>query len=236
MAGQSPDRAARLFIKLENNEPFVRVRTNPAGVTLDAEAVWSAVSDPILQEICFKRLNRAANDHDLALEVLAALNTGCHRVLTDYMDSQLATEEPAMICRAVMVAGLADRNAYSDALLARYEGARGFIGNAHNAAKYAYDRNRWAQHWFKTMRQTESPQEFWCHSILFTKVVDGRFEVWKTRNSTSNKPFQLFWPSVKSNLKQRYKNWKTKREKKLFGDDAPSKELLLQGKDHEPSR
>jgi hypothetical protein len=227
MARRCPKKSAQLFAKLEKNEPFVRVRTNAAGTTLDAEALWSAAIDPNLQELCFERLNDAANDHELALEVLAALTTGREGLLRDYIELLLATAEPAWTCRALMVAGFSDSSSYNDQIMSWYEKTSGFIGKAHKAARYAYERNRWAQHWFAMMCESKTASEFWCNSVLFTEVVDGRFEIWKMQNATHKELFETFWPSVKSNLKPRYKKWAGKREKKLFGEDAPSRLFLI---------
>lgn len=86
---------------------------------------------------------------------------------------------------------------------------------------YAYERNIWAEHWFREMYKAEQPHDFWRYSVLFAKIIDGRFDVWETTTGTCGEPFNLFWPSVKSKLQQRVKKWKGHREKKLFGDNAP---------------
>jgi len=223
LSAWNPPRAARLFEVIASSEPAVRVTFGPADVPLDAISAWSSADDQTLDAVRFERLDRAENDHKLALE---ALWSDKEATLRRYAEEQLATAEPAGICRALMVAGLSLKNAFNDDVLARYRDTRGFIGTAHAAAMFAYQRNTWAQHWLRKMRETTDAHEFWCYSILFTKIVDGRFDVWETSDTEGHQPFQMFWPSVRSTLQDRLKKWKDHRTKTLFGDDAPSRVFL----------
>ena len=221
LAAWDPDRAARLFTVLASSHPLVRITYGRAGILLDGMTIWSAADSPRLDSLRFERLDRAGNDHELALEVLAALWSGKELLLRAYIEERLAIDEPAPICRALMVAGLSVENAFSTEVLARYQDVSGFIDQAHAAARYAYERNVWAEHWFRQMYETDKPEDFWRYSILFTKIVDGRFEVWKTADKEYGEPFQMFWPSVESRLKHRLKRWQSHRERKLFGGDVP---------------
>ena len=221
LAAWDPDRAACLFEVLTRSHPLVRITYGSAGIPLDGMTIWSAADSPRLDLLRFERLDRAGNDHELALEVLAALKNGKEKLLKLYIEKRLEIDEPAPVCRALMVAGLSVENAFSTEVLARYQDVSGFIGQAHKAARYAYERNVWAGHWFRQMYETEKPEDFWRYSILFTKVVDGRFEVWKTADKECGEPFQMFWPSVVSKLEHRFKRWRSHRERKLFGGDVP---------------
>jgi len=226
LAAWNPRKAAHLFEVLADSKPAVRVNFGLAGVPLDAMAAWSAADDPNLDAFRLKRLDRAANDHELALEVLAALWNGKEALLKTYTEEQLATGEPARIARALMVAGLSLQNSFNDDVLARYRDTQGFIGDANKAAMYAYQRNIWARHWFKKMCEAKDPHEFWRYSILFTEIVDGRFEVWETSETDRAEPFRMFWPSVRSKVEERFNKWEGHRTKTLFGDDAPSRVFL----------
>lgn len=221
LAAWDPDRAARLFTVLASSHPLVRITYGHVGIPLDGMTIWSAADSPRLDSLRFERLDRAGNDHELALEVLAALWSGKEKLLKAYIEERLEIDEPAPICRALMVAGLSVENAFSTEVLACYQDVLGFIGQAHKAARYAYERNVWAEHWFRQMYAAEKPEDFWRYSILLTKIVDGRFEVWKTADKECGEPFQMFWPSVKSRLEHRFKRWRSHRERKLFGDDVP---------------
>ena len=221
LAAWDPDRAARLFTVLDSSHPLVRIIYGSAGIPLDGMTIWSAADSPRLDSLRFERLDRAGNDHELAVEVLAALWSGKEELLRAYIEERLATDEPVPICRALMVAGLSVENAFSTEVLARYQDVSGFIGQARAAARYAYERNVWAGHWFRQMYETDKPEDFWRYSILFTKIVDGRFEVWQTADQECGEPFRMFRPSVASKLEHRFKRWQSHRERKLFGGDVP---------------
>ena len=98
--------------------------------------------------------------------------------------------------------------------------AAGFLGTACKAARYAYERNVWAEHWYGKMREAATPEEFWHCSVLFAKVVDGRFDVWGSSDSLQGEAFGLFRPTLKDAMKSRLKKWKQLREKKLWGRDT----------------
>ena len=222
LSAVSPEKAVRLFSVLSNVRPFVRIRYGYAGIDLARMTIWSTADDPHLDGLRFERLDRSENDHALAFEVLAALWNSKEALLRSYMEKQLDSGEPARISRALMVAGLSVHSEFSDEILGRYQDTPGFIGSAQAAAMYAYERNKWAEHWFKQMQEAERPEDFWRHSILFTKIVDGRFDVWQDDGGETSELFRMFWPSVESKLGHRLKKWQGHRERKLFGDDAPA--------------
>ena len=222
LSASSSDKASRLFALLGDSRPLVRITYGGAGISLDAMAIWSAADDPHLDTLRFRRLDRSGNDHKLALEVLAALKNSRDAVLQSYIEKQLGTGEPAKISRALMVAGFSVRSAFMDEVLACCRDTAGFIGRTHAAAMYTYERNMWAEHWFRQMYETKKTEDFWRYSILFTKIVDGRVDVWQTGGRECGEPFRMFWPSVESRLKHRLKRWQGHRERKLFGDDAPA--------------
>ena len=222
LSANSPRKAARLFTRLADIRPLIAGTLGGAQKSHDAMTIWSAKDCPQLNAIRFKRLDECGNDHNLALEVLAALRNSRHAVLQSYIKRQLRTQEPARICRALMVAGFSTHNAYVDEVLASYRSTAGFIGKAHAAAIYTYERNKWAEHWFRQMYVTEKNEDFWRYSILFAKIVDGRFDIWETDDRECGQPFRMFWPSIESQVKHRLRRWQGHRKRVLFGDDAPA--------------
>jgi hypothetical protein len=226
LANWNPDQAARLFISMEESESLVRITYGRAGITLDAMALWSANDHSELKDLRFKRLNNSGNNNEIAQEVLAALWSGKQALLREYIETQLDVGQPTNIARALMVAGFSDHNEFNDGILARYKDTPGFIGEAQTAAMYAYERNIWSKHWFALMRGTQKPEDFWRYSVLLTKIIDGRFDTWGTEDANAGEPYRMFWPSVERQLKQRYERWHNVREKKLFGDKAPSRIFL----------
>ena len=151
-------------------------------------------------------------------------------MLTTYIKAKLSKQEPAEIARGIMVAGFSDQSKFNEKVLARHQGSAGLIGDAQKAAKYAYERNVWAQHWFERMCRTERSIDFWRWSVLFLKIVDGRFDVWHSDYERKGNPIQLFKSAVDSMLKKRFTRWESHRNNKLFGSEAPAM-IFLKGED-----
>lgn len=227
---KAPGKAEELFRRVKDSKPLVRFTFGRAGVKLDAMATWAGVQSPILDDLRFARLDRVGTDHDLSLEVLAALLNGQQELLTAYIEAKLRKEEPAEISRGIMIAGFSDESEFNDEILKRYEGSAGLIGSAQKAAKYAYERNVWARHWFNKMCQTDKNTDFWRYAVLFSKIVDGRFDIWRSNYAQKGNPIQSFGPAVESGLKNRFVRWENHRNKKLFGSDAPAL-IFLEGTD-----
>lgn len=226
---KAPGKAEELFRLVQDCKPMVRFTFGAAGVRLDAMAIWAGVRTPILDDLRFARLDQVGTDHDLALEVFAALLNDQQELLAAYIETKLRKEEPSEISRGIMVAGFSDQNEVNDEILKRYEGSAGLVGSAYKAAKYAYERNVWARHWFEKMCQTDENTDFWCYATLFSKVVDGRFSVWHSNYVRKGSSIQSFGPSVEDRLKNRISRWKDNRNKKLFGSDAPAPIFLKGG-------
>jgi hypothetical protein len=223
---KSPDKAEELFRRVKESKPLVRFIFGRAGVQLDAMATWASVRSPVLDNLRFARLDRVGTDHDLSLEVLAALLNGKQQLLTTYIEAKLRKGEPAEVSRGIMAAGFSDQSKFNDEILKKYEGSAGLIAIAQKAAKYAYERNVWARHWFGKMCQTDENTDFWRYAVLFSKIVDGRFAVWRSNYAQKGNPVQLFGPAVDGRLKNRFARWENHRKKKLFGSDAPASIFL----------
>jgi hypothetical protein len=197
------------------------------GIEPDAMAIWAGGRSFALDEQRGIRLNHAKTDHDLSLEVLAGLINGQQEFLMQYINEKLMSDEPAEIARGIMVAGFSDANEFNSEVLSRYENSAGLIGLAYKAAKYAYERNCWARHWFEQMSKAVEPSDFWCSTVLFNKIIDGRFVVWVDEYPKVGSPIVAYELNMREHLKNRYKRWEEHRKKKLFGNDAPDKIFLL---------
>ena len=227
---KSPSKAEELFRRVKESKPLVRFTFGRAGVQFDAMATWAGVRNPVLNDLRFERLDRVCTDHDLSLEVLAALLNGQQELLAAYIETKLRKMEPVEIARGIMVAGFSDQSEFNDEVLKRYEGSVGLIGSAQKAAKYAYERNVWARHWYEMMCQTNENTDFWRYAVLFSKIVDGRFAVWRSQYPKKSRPIQSFGSGVDGWLKNRFTRWENHRNKKLFGSDAPVS-IFLEGAD-----
>lgn len=132
-----------------------------------------------IEAICRQRLTSRRNDGDIAGEVLAASLCGKAHVVHEIIDQLLVSGHPADSCLAVTLAGYSDGSAEAAALIARFNGAEGFIGTAQKAAKVAHDKNAWSRFWHEQTRQAEDRLTFWQGSVLLAKIVDLRFDLWK---------------------------------------------------------
>ena len=223
----NPGKAAQLFHKVRDSNSSGHIPYNYAPVSFDAMSIWGGPDDEILNELRFQRLDRTSNDHELSQEVLAAHLNDKQDLLRQYIETKLEKEEPTEIARAIMVAGFSDHSEFNDGVLNQYQDTDGFIGDAYNAAQYAYERNSWARHWFAKMCEADEAHEFWRFSVLLAKIVDRRYYIWQTKYTERNEPMQLFWTSVRSKLKDRFRKWESLRKEKLFGGDAPEEVFLF---------
>lgn len=218
-----PVLARSLFERFSGRRPFVNFIYGPSGVSHEAVCIWGSAENEDLDKLRAQRLDRTSTDFDIAQEVLAALRCGKAKFLKSYALKNLGSPEPASNGRALMVIGFGEESAASDEILARHANTKGLIGMAVKAARYAYDRDRWARHWFRKMCETEYAEEYWRFSILFLKIVDGRFFLWEREIQRVGNPANNFEPSIQRQLDSRIKAWKGKREKTFCGDKAPDK-------------
>lgn len=222
LADTDPVKSTRLFERTAHSRPLVRFTCGDSGVDLGSMSVWMGGSSPVLDAFRRKRLNSAANDQAIAVEVFSALQCGQASFLGLYVDEQLARTEPAEIARGLMVAGFCDESPHHDRMFERYESSAGLPGKAYAAAIAAYRSNVWARHWFKVMCETDAPIVFWQAGVLFVQCVDGRFSVWRKDFSPAGEPITSFHRSLNNQLERRHKKLGREREKHLFGQEVPA--------------
>jgi hypothetical protein len=171
------EQATSLFRRLKNTRPVVHITFGRAGVGLESTALWSGPDDASLNDLRLARLDEAQNDADLAKEVLTALQNGKSELIEWYVTLRLQAQEPGMVARALMVAGFFDQSVFNDTALDQHKDTASVIGEAYEGARYAYDRNAWARHWYGKITEATDPAEFWRDAVLFAKIVDGRFSL-----------------------------------------------------------
>ena len=221
-----PEKAKSLFEKAGDSKPFHILTEGYAKLTLDQKAIWKSAANPLLDELRCSRLDHAVTDHELAMEVLAAEQAGRHDILDAYIKAKCDSDTPAIVARGLMVAGFCDDREEPARALAAHAGRAGLVGTAHSAAEYAFERNQWARHWYQKMAEADDPVQYWVNKCLFAKIVDGRFELWERRIwkryvSSRSSPLFVYHEITEDTVKRRCEKWKQKREKKLFGQDAP---------------
>ena len=152
--------------------------------------------------------------------------TGQEYILASYVDQLLATGEPAHVARALIIVGFSDESTFAAHALSQFKETKGFVGQAYRAASAAYDRNRWSRHWYALLQSATTPLDFWRYSVLLSKIVDGRFDLWGSAGPTEGL-FDTFFPTIEGEIKQRIKKWEEKRKGKLFGNDVPHLVFLI---------
>ena len=221
LSESDPTHAATMFELVMDQEPLIPVSYGSAGVSLDSLAIWGGPDTEILNRIRHRRLEEANSDYILSKETLAAHISGQQHLLREYIERNRKKGEPAAIARALMVAGFSDGSQYNEEVLGNYDDTEGFVGEARKAAKYAYKRNLWARHWYGKMCQESDFELFWSCSVLFLKVVDGRYDFWFDKYGEHSDAMRRFGPNLRSAVDNRIKKWRRKRESKLFGTDRP---------------
>jgi hypothetical protein len=214
-------KAAALFQAFADVQPLVRHVVGASKIPVETEAKWSHADIEDVEAECLSRLDRAYSDQELAVEVLAAFRCSRTDILATYTQRLLASGEPAKIARAITIVGFADEWDFADQVLSQYSQAKGFIGAAYKAAKFAYERNKWARHWYFEMIKARTPIDFWRYSVLFERIVDARFDLW-VNEASQDRLANAFFATIESEVEQRIKKWSDQRRGKLFGAKVSS--------------
>jgi len=67
----------------------------------------------------------------------------------------------------------------------------------------------------------------WRHGILLSKIVDGRFQRIGILNGENGALVNRYGPTFHDLIQRRIGKWKSKRDKKLLGMDAPDPIFLV---------
>lgn len=207
-------------------DPTIRRVTGAAKIPVETIVLWSNTASPAMVDICKRRLRTPQSDSDIAREVIAAHLCGKVAILQTYIDELLAMDRPYETALALMIAGFCDDSVHAEAVLSRFEGTEGFIGNAHSTASDSYARNLWAKTWYAKMLNAQRQEDFWSASILFMKIVDGRFDIWSEASIAPTTIFTAFMPTISREISNRAIKVQKKRQEKLFGEKAPSSVML----------
>lgn len=220
--------AHRLIIRVLALIPTIRRVSGIAKTPMEAIALWRLSQTPEIRDMCVKRLQTSHSDSEIAQEVMAAHLSGNLVILRAYIEELLAKERPCDTALALMIVGFCDESAHADGVLSRFASAKGFVGAAHAAAREWYAKNIWAKTWYGEMFKAQLPRDFWKASVLFMKIVDGRFDLWSDTVSGPSTVFNAFMPTIVREVSTRAARIQKKRESKLFGDKAPASMLLRQ--------
>ena len=129
------------------------------------------------------------------------------------------------MARAIMVAGFSNCPDWAVQAVAKFQDADGFLAVAYEAAKYAMSRYQWSVHWAELVGKATNETELWRYAVILSKIVDGRF-YYQDSALAPDSLAARYANSLKNLVRVRVKNWQKKREKKLFGMDAPGAAYL----------
>lgn len=207
-------------------DPTIRRVTGAAKISAESIILWSSTTSQAIVDICKRRLRTPRTDSDIVREVIAAHLCGKVEMLQSYTDELLAIGRPYETALALMIAGFCDESLHADSVLSRFQDSKGFIGAAYAAAHDSYVRNVWAKTWYAQMQNAQRPEDFWSASVLFTKIVDGRFDIWSKASKTPSTIFTAFMPTIEREVDNRAAKTQKAREGKLFGKKAPASVML----------
>lgn len=227
LSQNDPGLARLMFERLSGRRAFVNLTYGHSAVPLEAVCVWSSSDSPELDALRTRRLDSAATDYQISQEVRAALMTAKTDFLESYVKENLERPEPAANSRALMVLGFGSQSQASEETLVRYANAGGLVGKAYQAARFAYDRDKWSRQWFEEMCRADSGEEYWRLSTLFLKIVDSRYSEWEGGITRSGEAAAKFESSIQDKIEHRVKTWKAEREKTLCGDKKPGEVFVV---------
>ncbi|MGF6649000.1 hypothetical protein [Paraburkholderia sp. GAS82] len=216
----------KLFERLRMSSAHVRVTFGRDKVDLEAVTAWGAADSAEMKDLCFARLDRIGNDHDLAMEVLAAIRSERLNVLRDYVVDRRHRPEPAHRARAVMVAGLSPDEPWAIETVQMLKDEHGFLRRAYEGATYAMERHQWSRHWAAQMCTASDPVDLWRATVLLAKIVDGRFKWSDVEGDAPSPLIKRFGTTLNSPIRDRIRKWKNRRNSKLFGMNVPNKTFL----------
>jgi len=222
LGAKSDPLATEFITRILALDPTVRRVIGDTKISVESIILWSNSSSPAMMDICKRRLRTPRSDSNIAREVIAAHLCGQVAILQTYIDELLAMDRPYETALAIMIAGFCDNSVHAEAVLSRFDGTKGFIGKAHAAASDSYARNVWAKIWYAMMLNARRQEDFWAASILFMKIVDGRFDLWSEASRVPSTIFKAFMPTLSREISNRAIKVQKKRQEKLFGDKAPA--------------
>ncbi len=217
----------RLFCRLKTNSSNVQLTYGRNKINADTLSAWRAADNDDIKMLCFARLDSMVNDHDLAMEVLAAIRADRKNLVCEYVVDRIRRAEPAYRARAAMVAGLSPDDEWAISTIEMLKEERGFLQQVYNAANYAMERHQWSRHWAAQIREADNAVDVWRFTILLSKVVDGRFCSSEIMGNISNPIIRRFGSTLEDQIYDRIRKWKSKRQPKLFGMNPPAKSLIV---------
>lgn len=217
-----PAQAVELFARADTLRSFTNFTSGLTKSPLKLSCIWRAADSLEMKQYRADKLRLATNDDELAEIVLAGQLAGKTAELFEFIRSELQTGQPARQARAIAVTGFLDESEDADELLVSSSKRRGLLGRAYQSAKYAYERNIWARHWYGQLAGSNDQETFWRNGVLLSKIVDGRIDLWRDEYDFSEVA-KKFNHGITKRAKVRIDKWAKSRKQKLFGEKIPNK-------------
>lgn len=226
LSKKDPNQSAMLFKHLVLASSTVNQVYGIAKISQKSWSIWSCKDHHKINEFICSYLSLLTNDLELFTDVLTANIFEKIKLIERFVNDLIYTKNPVSIARAITICGLGIDSAHSTNILNKYKNTKGLIGKATKAAIYAYERNQWAEHWYQKMDMAKSKEDFWRFSVLFLKVVDARFEVWRFKYTPQTEFISTYWPNLEDAYKKRIGKYSKFREQNLFGQKKPNEYFI----------
>ena len=226
LSSDDPARSLELIERYLDAEDFVAFSHGQAGLTMEHRSVWSPGASKFMDDMRISRLEVAADDHALSLEVLAAERWGHGALLESCTRRWLSAPEPIRQARAIAICGFRDDPDSWIPELKKYERSSGLLAQVYRTAKDTFERNQWARYWYGEMSSASTCVDSWRALTLLSKVVDHRTDLWLTNSKDQARWASIYANQIRNMVQNALGKVRTKREQKLFGLNKPNQMML----------
>ncbi|QLR44279.1 hypothetical protein HV346_17120 [Enterobacter sp. RHBSTW-00994] len=213
--------SAKLFHKLTRIESVVAVQHTDVAIPHYQHCLWEAADEPDINAIRLHRLKCALDNEAISKEVWAALLSDKALQLHSLIGQLTSSTLPADQARGIMAAAFVSDIKFAEEIFNRFSQSAGLLEETVMAAKDIMQRYKWTLHWYHLMVTANAPEDYWCASVLFMQVVDGRFSVIRYHNTDEGDVFRNYWHATEDLLSKRFKKQSGKRAGRLLTDTPP---------------
>ncbi|QHQ18936.1 hypothetical protein GMW71_00065 [Pectobacterium brasiliense] len=128
---------------------------------------------------------------------------------------------PADQARGVMAAAFVSDIEFAEDIFNRFSQSTGLLAETVKVGREVMQRYNWTLHWYHLMVTAKEPEAYWCASVLFMQVVDGRFAVTQHPKAVEGEVFRNYWHATADLLNNRFKKQSGKRAERLLTDTPP---------------
>lgn len=224
IAETNPTTTFELLNHFYNVDSLVNVRFGDAKIPQEAFTLFAVPDIEDLSKLRKKALVLAKTDAELQTLIYAAEQAGHIDWLESWIANEVATEVPGRIARGLMAEGLRNFGSGTSPFLSRDWGP-GFLGGVAKQARFAHERNIWAQTWAIKAIQATNPLDFWRWGELTVGIADVRAYHWFDLK-VDNPLVERFGKELFRRIRDASEKRTKKREETLFGIKKPDRILI----------